>query len=585
MKSFIRILFILFAAIAVIARDDTPTVIYKPSLKLIEGDQPLHTSYVLEITSPPNVAPGSSLSISPVLAVVSSPDGVSTATALSFISFSPSTLVFSGPNQSRTTTVTVDVPLGTAAGDYSWAISTPGWPGATLDPFAFINAKVTIPQAPVAPSVSLGAPLDGAIYSYLLGGPPVSIALAFTASAPAASPISSIDADVAGIAVSLTSSGIGTDAVTASGTIQLSQAGLFTVRARATNNAGTSSDTVEVTVNLEVPPPTVAITQPLTDTDLFYSGTPLSVPFSFTATSLRDGITSLGATLNGVPVVVTPSGLATLNATGSGSLSIGTSGSHVLAVTATSPHGTSSASRVINVSAPAAPPTITIASPAEGTVITRVAGSSPTSLPLDFTAVAASGSTISALNGSLNSTSVPVTITGLGTAIARGTGSLLVSAPGTYTFVASATGGGTNAARSVSFTVNEIPVQSECTIEWLPPISLGKVQQGGSILPIKFMLACRNRSGGSEADEACDHKRDVSVVVAISEVFANGSFSEPELFAHDPHGPASGGYALNLNGMYHLNYPTGRGVHAYHIDVYRATSTPALLGTKQFTTR
>ena len=62
-------LFSLAAAIGVMARDDVPTVVYKPSLKLIEGDQPLSTSYVLSITSPANVPTGANLSISPIISL------------------------------------------------------------------------------------------------------------------------------------------------------------------------------------------------------------------------------------------------------------------------------------------------------------------------------------------------------------------------------------------------------------------------------------------------------------------------------------------------------------------------------------
>ena len=267
---------VLAAATVLTAADRVPTVLYKPSLKLIEGDQPLHTSYVLEITSPPNVSVGSSLSISPVVVSVSAPAGVSNAVALSFVSLSPTTLVFTGPNQVQTTTVTVDVPVGTEAGDYIWAITTPGWASGTLDPFAFINAKITIPQVAFPPSITLTAPLDGSVYTYVAGGPPVSIPLTFTATAPAVSPIFGIDADVGGSAVALTSTGLPGATVTVNGTIQLSQAGLYTVRARATNNVNTSSDTAEITVNLQVPPPVVTLTSPPAGASYFYTGAPLS---------------------------------------------------------------------------------------------------------------------------------------------------------------------------------------------------------------------------------------------------------------------------------------------------------------------
>lgn len=580
---------------ALLARDEGPTVAYKPYLKLIEGDQPLLTSYVLSITSPSNVPVGANLTITPVLSVGSAPVGVSTATALSFITLSPSSLVFTGPDQTLTTTVTADVPEGTIAGDYVWAIATPGWSAGTLDPSTFINAKVTIPQTPFPPSVAISAPLDGSVYTYVWGGPPLTIPLAFAATAPAVSPITSIDADVSGSAIPLIPTGLGSDAVLAQGTMQLSQSGIFTVRARATNNAGTSADTVEITVNLQAPPPVLNFVAPVATSYTHTPGTTLNVPFSFTATSVQGGINSLTATLNGTPVSLTPGGLGSLNATGSGSLAITAAGSYVLSVTATDPHGTASASRTLTLTAPAAfPPAVSITQPLNGAVFTRVAGSPALNIPFAFTATAAPGATIGSLSGALGGNAVTVNTAGLGSALAQGTGQFQVSAPGSYTFVASAASGGLNGSNSVTFTVQETaPPAPDCTVQWLPPISLGKVQKGGSVLPIKFVLDCNcgpTTGCHRDDDDSCDRELDTSVVIIICEIFANGTTSEPEPFLYSPSGKNSrkdGTYAIT-GGKYHLNFDTAKGAHLYHVDVYRMPSgstTPQLLGTKEFTTR
>jgi len=588
LKCVMCLLAFLVTATGLVANDRTPTVLYTPSLKLIEGDQPLLTSYVLSITSPPNVALGSSLSISPVISVNSSPVGVTTSTALSFISLSPATLVFTGPNQTLTTTVTANVPEGTIAGNYDWAISTPGWPLGTLDPSGFINAKVTIPLVPFPPTVTISAPLDASVYTYVFGGPPVSIPLAFAATAPPTSPITSIDADVNGTAVSLVSSGLGTGAVLANGTIQLAQDGVFTVRARATNNVGTSANTVEISVIVQAPPPDVVIVAPVITSYILAPGAALNIPFTFTGTSLHGGISSLSATLGGNPVSVTPSGLGSLSATGSGSLAINAAGSYVLAVTATSQHGTTSVTRTITVTDQALqPPTVSIAQPLNGAVFTHVAGSPPLSLPFAFTATAAPGSNISSVNGALNGSSVSVTASGLGSPVAGGTGNLSVSTPGSYTFVAGTISGGLNGSNSISFTVVETaPPVPDCSVEWLPPISLGKVEKGGSVLPIKFVLEChcKDKTKPGNAD------LDPSVTIAIYEIFPNGSTSVPRLFPYSPKGKDSdkdGTYAIT-GGQYHLNYDLARGAHLYHIDVYRqpnGSTLPQLLGTKEFSAR
>jgi hypothetical protein len=243
---------------------------------------------------------------------------------------------------------------------------------------------------------------------------------------------------------------------------------------------------------------------------------------------------------------------------------------------------------------------VTVSQPLNGAVFTRVAGSAATSIPFAFTAAAGTGSTISSVQASLNGAPLTVAITGLGTASAGGSGNLSVSAPGTYTFAASANSGSLTGSKSVTFTVNETPAPSpDCRVEWLPPISLGKVQKGGSEIPIKFALDCSCRKcdrdddcgrGWGRDDDDCDNERDTSVVIFIYEILANGNTTEPEVFTYSRRGSCSsrdGTYAINGN-HYQLNYDTARGAHRYHIDVYRKvknSNTPQLIGTKEFTTR
>lgn len=383
------------------ARDGGPTVGYKPQLRLIEGDQPLTHSYTLEITSPSNVTGNANLTITPVIGVISAPSGVSVATALSYVSHSPASIVFTGPNQTQELTVSVNVPLGTTAGDYSWSIATSGWPAGTIDPLATINAKVTIPQVPDAPAVSLTAPIDGATFVYNAGGPPLAIPLAFSATAPAISPIISVDADLNGQAVAVSATGLGTGSVSASGVLTVTSGGLFTVRARATNGVGTSEDTAEFTVIVENTPPP--------------------------------------------------------------------------------------------------PPP---------------------------------------------------------------------------------------------------PPPARCGVNWLPPISLGKVQKGGSTVAIKFELDCGCEQGvDRDGDGDPDHypgqrtkskdKVDPTIVVAISEILPNGSIAPPVLFSHNPHDKASG-YTIKGGDMYHLNFRAAPGPHRYLIEVFHfpaGAPGPQVIGTKEFTTK
>ena len=575
------------------ARDSSPIVTYLPVTTLVEGDQPFVTSSPLSITSPSNVPVGPSLSITPVISLLSAPTGADPTEALSFVTLNPATLVFTGPNQVLATTIQTNVPLGKVAGSYAYQIATPGWPAGAADYFAVINMNVTVPQIRQPPSVQLNSPVDGSAYVHTVGGAAVSIPLQFQATAAAATPILSVDADANGTAVPVTVTGLNSGNVSATGTILLSAPGIYSIQARATNGVGTSAAAVSITVTIAGPAPKVTITQPTASGNYTYviGGPPLGIPFSISATSAYGGVNTLAATLNGNPVTVTTSGLGTLSATGTGTLQLSAGGLYTLSATATDALGTTSSSVQFTVNAQYPPPTVAITQPTNGAVFTYVAGSPPPSIPFAFTAQAATGATISSLNASLNGTAVTVTSTGLGTTSAAGTGTLQVNAAGTYTFTAGAVGGGVTGSSKVTFTVNVTqPPPPPCNIVWLPPISLGKVQQGGSTLPIKFQIQCRCGSGNKNDDSEDDNNaatKDTSVTIAISEVLANGSYSTAQIFSYgkNPNPPT---YAIEDDNTYHLNFPTARGIHRYHVEIYRfpsGSTTPQLLGTKEFTTR
>ena len=588
----------LSGAVPAKARDSSPIVTYLPVTTLVEGDQPFSTNSPLSITSPSNVPVGPSLSITPVISLLSAPAGAVPADALSYITLNPATLAFTGPNQVLTTTIQANVPLGKAAGSYAYKIATPGWPTGAVDNFAFINMNVTVPQNRQPPSVQLNSPVDGSAYVYTVGGPAVSIPLQFQATAATATPITSVDSDVNGTSVPVTATGLGGGNVSATGTILLSAPGIYSVQARATNSVGTSAAAVSLTVTIAGPAPKVTIAQPTASGSYTYviGSPPLSVPFSVAATSAYGGMNTLAATLNGNPVAVTTSGLGTLSATGTGTLQLSAGGQYVFAATATDALGTTSSSVQFTVITQYPPPIVTITQPTNGAVFTYVAGSPALSIPFAFTAQAGTGATINSLNASLNGTTVTVASTGLGTTSAAGSGTLQVSAAGTYTFTAGASGGGASAASKVTFTVNVTqPPPPPCNLVWLPPLSLGKVQEGGSTVPIKFQIQCSCNADtkiNQKDDSGDDNKdggatKDTSVTIAISEVFANGSSSTAQLFAYgqNPNPPT---YAIDGDNTYHLNFPTARGVHRYHIEIYRfpsGSTVPQLLGTKEFTTR
>ena len=578
-----------------IARPGDPVVSYLPQTENVEGDQPLFHTYVLQIISPSNVPANSSLTITPLLVATVMPAGVTPAQALAYVSLSPSSLTFTGPNQTQSVLVTCNFPLGTQAGNYAYSIQTPGWPAPAQDNYGFINARIFPPRVTDVPSVTLNSPADGTLYTWIAGGAPVQIDVQFSAQAPAASPITSIDAKVGTNSVNLTTiSGLGTGSVSAGGLFSTTTPGIYTVVASATNSQGTSSDSAEITVVVQAGPPTVAIAQPApSSTYTLSAGGTVTVPYSFSGVSAFGGISSLSATLNGNPVSFVPSGLGSLSATGSGNFVLNAGGNYELVVTATDPNGTSTARRTFTVVAAAPAPAITISQPLNGATFSRVAGSAPTVIPFSFTGTAANGYSITALSGSLNGSPVTASLTGVGSGSATGSGSLSVSAPGTYTLTATAASGSTTASTSVSFTVTQTqPPAPACSVNWLPPISLGKVQTGGQNVAIKFELDCgcedsEDRNGDGDPDHYPGQRTkskdniDKSIVIAVSEVYSNGTTSSPQLFAY------GSGYAILGNDMYHLNFRTARGVHRYRIEIFQTPDEGGarVIATKEFTTK
>lgn len=617
-NTFLRALAFLLAFLPSIAREGPPIVDYSPKETIVEGDQPLSTSYVLSVTAPNNVAAGSSLTITPVLTILQKPAGVTDAVARSYVTFTPATLTFSNSNEILTVRVEAVFPEGIVAGAYAYQIFTTGWATGTQDGGAFINATVFPPQNAAPPTVAIETPADNASFTYQPAVGPLSVPIRFTSTAPATAPITGLDADVNGTAVTLTSVANGDGSITSSGTLTVTAPGAYTLRARATNTAGEGEDTAPFTVVVSVPPPTVAIATPAANASFpLSSAGSVSVPYSFSSNTVYGTIQTLAATLNGNPITFAPGGLNTATATGSGTLTLTAAGTYTLTVTTTDSNGgTASATRSFAVTAPVkVPPTVTITAPANGTVITRVAGSGPTSVSFNYTAKAGAGSTISSLVGTLSgrSGSLPATVTGLNTATATGSGTVSIANAGTYTLTATAAGSnGTTASATTTFTIVEVaPPPPACSVNWLPPISLGRTITVSCYLPIKFELDCGDDGGcsghasGKGNSGKCDKDRkhdcdrnndgdrdhypgqrtksknniDKTVVIAVSEVYSNGSTSTAQLFTY-------GDYAIQGNDMYHLNYRVKSGNRRYLIEVYRPTASGVeVLGSREVRVR
>lgn len=566
-------------------------VTYTPVEKTVQGNQPLSQNYTLAIKSPANLVPGTSVTITLNKTILSKPDNVSDATTLSLLTLAPATLTFTGPNQELTTTVSVNVPLGDFAGNYAWRLTPSGWPSNLniVDIGATVNARVSAPQSTdtTTPAITLLSPVNGTEYTYLPAtGQPVNVPVNFAATVgTGGQPISGMQAFINGLSVPVTPSGLGTLSATATGTVPLTIPGPYTIRATATNQNGTSEAGADITVVLVAPPPTIAATSPAVNSVYSYTvgGSGVTVPVSFTATSLYGNITSAAATLNGTPITLNLSGVnSSLVATGSASLNLTTAGSYNLVFTATNAYGAATPVTVpfqVEVLAAPTPPAVTILTPANGTVYTRVAGSAATVVNYTFKGTAAANSPIKTVKVTIDGVTVtPSTLNGLNTATVTGGGAKSYTSAGTHVISVTVTNAAGSASTSSTFEIRETqPVEVCQNLTWLPPISLNKTIEGGSTMPIKFRLDCRG----------C-FVRDTTTLIAIYEVYANGSTSNPVIYPYGSPGPNPPNYAITGN-AYHLNFKTAEGVHRYRIEVYHPLtadgSSLQLLGSKDLLTK
>lgn len=562
------------------------TIVYNPPVKIVQGNQPLVQSYNLSITGPGTLPPNTSVDAVLEFTVLSAPLGQSGA-ALGFVSANPPILTFTSANQILTTVITVNVPVGSFAGDYSWKIRPTGWPtslNVQTDPGATINATVApvVINSSIKPTIALGTPLNGTTFTYqptAVPPVPVSFPIQFTADvATGGGFITTVGASVAGapVTVSATPAGLGTLQVSGTATSpNITSAGIYTVQVFAQNMAGTSYATADINVVVSAPPPTITILNP-TSTSYQLFGAFTSVPVSISSTSAYGNITSLTASVGGAPVTLSKTGEgAALTATGTGSITLTAAGSYTMTVTAKNDYGTTTSDVRFNVASVNATPTVSILTPANGAVFQRFVGDPATPVAYTFQGSTVAGTTIKSLNLTLTSNAVstpvtPATLNGLNTTSVSGGGTLLISTPGTYTLSATEANAYAIATTATTFTVGE-SIRTFCAdLTWLPPISLNKTIDGGSTMPIKFTLTCNE--GGLH------FVRDTSVTIAIYD--ASNPASVPTIYPYSSGSPNPPTYAIDGN-HYQLNFRTAPGAHVYRIEVYGGTQQ---LGTKELHT-
>ncbi len=449
---------------------------------------------------------------------------------------------------------------------------------SSADGVEFLGSKQLLTEGGTPPTITLTSPSDQSVFTYSPLAGPLSIPFTFTAESEGSTPIDYVDADLNQISVEVTADGIGTTEVSGTGTLVVESGGVHVLRARATNSQGTSSDSIEFTVVVDAPPPSISIAQPFNGAvySYTYGGPAVTVPLNFMTTSQYGAINSLTAQLNGEPLTISSSGLGSLSAIGSTYLSISTPGTYTIDVAGSTAFGTANGSVTFSVTGVSPPPSVVILSPADGAVIERTTGDAATQVEFLFEAVAGyAGGQIDSLTATLDANPISVSVTGLETYSAQGSATGAFSSGGTHVLSVTTSSGGAIASASVSFTIREIPPVLPVTLTWLPPISLNQTIDGGTIMPINFIL----QQGNSRV-------RDENVILAIYELFSDGSSSEPVLFPYGTDGSSLPDYAILSGNIYELAFPTDEGAHRYKIEVYTTSgNSTVLLGTKELLTQ
>ena len=555
-------------------------VSYNPVTKIIQGNQPLTESYVLTVKAPSNLPAtvAAPVTVSLVFSIISKPPGVTDAQALGYLSATATSLTFTAPDQSKTTTVTLSVPLGNTAGAYAYKIQPAGWPATSAgisDAGAAINATVS-PAGSTdtsAPAIVLLTPAPNTVYTYQPAtGNPVSVPISFAASVGAnALPIDAMLAFIDDAPVGVTATGLLTLSATGSATALLTVPGTHTVSVLATNRNGTSRASADISVVVVAPPPTITVATPGAGSTFSYTlgNAGAAVPVSVSSKSIYGNVATLAATLDGAPISLNLSGVGTaLTAVGSATLTVATPGSHSLVFTSSNAFGPATPVTVaFNVASAAPVPTVAILTPANGSTFTRTSGDPATVVNYTFQGGTSYGS-VTSVKVILDGTIVSPSISGLNSPSITGSGSASFSSAGAHVLTVTVSNGTATASASSTFNVVQVQPQICRDITWLPPISLNKTVEGGSTVPIKFTLECHN-----------EFVRDTSVLIAIYEIG-----HPPVIYGYGTGSPNPPDYAITGH-QYHLNFTTAKGDHVYRIEVYSSASgTTRLIGSKELNT-
>ncbi|HEX9781305.1 MAG TPA: hypothetical protein VGA56_01045 [Opitutaceae bacterium] len=217
---------------------------YAPAARTLAGTFPLVENYELEVICPDlnksgkDALAATGVTANLVTAVTSCPPGVSSATALGYVGLNKSSLTFHAEGEAQTVTVSINFQPGAVAGDYMYSIqaggpSGIGWGTSEATLTVSVSEPVSVDLSP--PTVQIDSPVDGSIYVFSLGGTQVPVEI--SANDPE-SPVTAVSAAVDETAFVLTTNGLNTANVTASGYPSVGSIGTFAITAQAESAGG-----------------------------------------------------------------------------------------------------------------------------------------------------------------------------------------------------------------------------------------------------------------------------------------------------------------------------------------------------------
>ena len=233
----------------------------------------------------------------------------------------------------------------TTAGTHTVSVTTTDDNGT-----ASADSNFSINVVAPTPTITIGQPTSGAVFTAPTGATTVNVPYSFTTTSNNGFFVDSVSASLDGNAIVIGStSGLGTATAVSSGTLANVSSGSHTLVVTGISAGIIVSTSTTFTVNATLPPPTVVINTPPAGSTFtrVSGGAALCIPLSFTGTSTPSTgvITQLKATLNGSALSVSSSTLGQRVATGTATMTVSNAGTYTISVTAIDAYGTASATR------------------------------------------------------------------------------------------------------------------------------------------------------------------------------------------------------------------------------------------------